>query len=139
MKNEEILERHGIRATPTRMLVYRAIEEADHPLSQMEIEQRLETVDRSTVSRSVSLFLTKGLVHTINDRTGTVKYEICRSNHDTSEKDDDTHVHFHCRVCGRTFCLQQLPTPEVTMPEGFSAEQCDYLVTGVCPACAYKA
>jgi len=53
-----------------------------------------------------------------------------------NETDDDQHAHFHCEVCHRTFCLQEIPVPEVALPEGYTATSASYLIKGICPACA---
>lgn len=136
METERLLADHDIRVTATRLLVANTLLRADHPLSQTEIEDELQTVDRSTVSRSVSLFLEKGMLHTVDDGSGVLKYEICTSESD--ENDDDAHVHFHCRRCGRTFCLHTVPVPEVETPSGFTTERASYVLTGLCPQCASR-
>lgn len=130
------IEQHGIRTTPVRELIFRAIEGASAPVSSLEIEQILETVDRSSITRTLSLFAEKGLVHLIDDGTGSTKYEACPSpnHHHTS----DMHVHFHCRSCGKTICLPDTAIPAVDLPEGFAADSATYLVTGLCPTCARK-
>lgn len=132
----ERIEQHGIRTTPVRELIFRAIDGASAPVSSLEIEQILETVDRSSITRTLSLFAEKGLVHLIDDGSGSTKYEACPSphHHDSS----DMHVHFHCRSCGKTVCLPDTPIPAVALPEGYIADSATYLVTGLCPACARK-
>lgn len=56
----ERLESHGVRPTAVRLLVLATICSSSHPLSSLEIETLLETVDRSTVTRSLALFSEKG-------------------------------------------------------------------------------
>lgn len=129
------LENRDIRPTSSRILILRVLEEADHPLSGQDIEDVLQTVDRSTITRSLALFVEKGVVHLIEDGSGSAKYEICNSRLDNH---DDMHVHFHCTECGKTFCFTESVIPPVKIPEGFVSEKATYLLTGRCPECCQK-
>ena len=133
MDVEKFLENGGVRITPVRILVTRVISAAAGPLSSLEIERELRTVDRSSISRTLALFAEKGLVHSVDDGSGSVKYELC--HHCGEEHDDDLHPHFHCLRCGRTFCLENEAIPPVVLPEGFAAESVNYVVKGFCPDC----
>lgn len=130
----QFLAQHGVRPTSGRILVARALAEAGRPLTMSEIEDRLVTVDKSGISRTLSLFREKHIVHVI-DADGT-RYELCHA--DTEEKDSDRHVHFRCTRCLRTVCLPQLPLPEVALPEGYKAEGGTFVVEGYCPDCAKR-
>lgn len=130
---EQRIENHGIRPTPVRGLVLGVLDDSVRPLSSLEIEQALDTVDRSSITRTLSLFVEKGLVHIIDDGTSSAKYEACPSPH--HHTCNDMHVHFHCRVCGRTYCLSGTPPPPVSVPYGFLPESTNYLLTGLCPDC----
>ena len=103
-------------------------------MSMGELEDALETVDKSVISRTLSLFREQHLVHVIEDGGDGVRYELCHSHHD--DHDDDTHVHFHCESCGRTFCLEDIPVPEVAVPDGFKASSVNYMIKGTCPDCS---
>ena len=129
---EHLLEEHGVKATPNRLLVARALAEAGRPLSLMELEARLETIDKSAIFRTLGTFKEAHLVHALEDSGDGVRYELCHSHHD---EDDDVHVHFYCTKCRRTYCLEDTPVPPVEVPEGYEAESVSYLVKGVCPNC----
>ena len=124
----------GIRPTPVRLLVAKVLSEAKGPLSSLQIETELDTVDRSSITRTLSLFTSSRLVHLIEDGTGSAKYEICPSA--CGHSSGDEHVHFHCRKCGRTICLSATSVPSVQLPAGYTAEDARYLITGLCPACS---
>lgn len=137
MKTEEYisrLEARGVKPTSTRLLVYRVLAEHRHPLSLRELDDELDTVDRSTIFRTLTLFLANHLIHAIEDGTGVARYEACEGDDDCTL--DDQHVHFYCRLCQRTFCFHSLHVPHLPMPEGFEAEGVNFLVKGVCPDCA---
>lgn len=131
---EELLMQHGVKVTANRILVARALEEAGRPLSLTELEQVLDTLDKSSIFRTLAAFKEAHLVHALEDAGDGVRYELCHS-HD-AHHDDDLHVHFYCTACHRTFCLEDTPVPPVAVPEGYRPESCSYLLKGVCPSCA---
>ena len=130
---EHLLEEHGVKATPNRLLVARALAEAGRPLSLMELEARLETIDKSAIFRTLGTFKEAHLVHALEDSGDGVRYELCHSHHE--DHDDDLHVHFYCTKCHRTFCLENTPIPPVAAPEGYEVKTKSYLLKGVCPEC----
>jgi len=130
---EHLLEEHGVKATPNRLLVARALANAGRPLSLMELEAQLETIDKSAIFRTLGAFKDAHLVHVLEDSGEGVRYELCHSHHD--DHDDDVHVHFYCTKCHRTFCLEDTPVPPVQVPEGYEVESVSYLLKGVCPEC----
>ena len=52
---------------------------------------------------------------------------VCHNNGDCSP--EEFHCHFYCEKCSRTFCLEELQTPTVTIPEA------NYLLKGICAEC----
>lgn len=133
MSLEELLEHHGVKPTANRLLIARALQDANRPLSLMELETQLETIDKSNVFRALAAFREAHLVHVLEDAGDGVRYELCHS-HD-EEHDDDVHVHFYCTHCHKTYCLEDTPVPPVAVPEGFNPESVSYLVKGICPEC----
>lgn len=130
---KELLEEHGVKVTANRLLIARALHDAGRPLTMTELESVLETIDKSGIFRTLQLFREARLVHVLEDTGDGARYELCRSHH--HDLDDDLHVHFYCEKCHRTFCLEETPVPDVSVPEGFQAESSSMLVRGVCPDC----
>lgn len=129
-----LMERHGVKVTANRLLIARALHDAPGPLSLGELEERLDTIDKSNIFRSLQLFRKMHLVHSLEDMGEGVRYELCHSHHE--DDDDDLHVHFYCTQCHRTFCLEGTPVPEVSVPEGFKTESQSHLIQGLCPECS---
>lgn len=78
MENEtRRLAEKGLKPTPNRILVLRELAASDHPLSLGELEIRLDTLDRSSIFRVLTLFLDHELVHSIEDGSGSLRYEAC--------------------------------------------------------------
>jgi Fur family ferric uptake transcriptional regulator len=61
----QLLKSRSIRPTPVRILVLRALQEQDCAVSLMALEAELKTVDRSSIFRTLNLFLEQHLVHQV--------------------------------------------------------------------------
>ena len=125
---------HGVKPTAIRRLVYRELGKVSHPLSLRDMEERLVTMDKSTIFRALSLLLQHHLIHGIEDGSGSLKYELCHGHDECTP--DDQHTHFFCECCHRTFCLPSIPVPQVELPQGFRVNTINYIVKGICPQCA---
>ena len=132
---EALLTEHGIKPTANRILVIKALSSAGRPMSLSELENKIMTIDKSGVFRTLTLFREQHLVHVIEDGGDGVRYELCHSYHD--DVDDDLHVHFYCEHCQRTYCLDYIPVPAIEVPSGFVIHSVNYMVKGICPQCAY--
>lgn len=131
---EDRLLRKGVRPTMARILVTRLLSGRHAPISMNEIETELETLDKSTVSRTLAVLLEHRVVHAFEDGSGSLKYEICRSESDECLL-EKRHVHFHCTECQRTFCMNSIKVPVVEMPAGYEVDSINYTIQGVCPEC----
>lgn len=133
---QRLLQRH-IKPTAIRVLVLRELmHEEDMAVSMSELEDALGTVDKSTVFRTITLFLAHHLIHCVDDGTGALKYAVCDA--DCNCEMDDLHSHFYCEGCHMTFCLKHTHVPIVKLPDGFEIHTVNYVLKGLCPACAEK-
>lgn len=128
------LEKKGIKPTALRILILRTMMEIPHAVSLADLEQALDTVDKSTIFRTLALFLSNHLIHGIDDGSGSLKYEVCSSECVCSI--DDMHTHFYCERCRRTFCFKSIHVPVIDLPEGFRMNSINYVVKGICADCA---
>jgi len=136
---EEKLASCGIKPTPVRLLVLREMHALPCAVSLSDLEARLGTVDKSSIFRTLQLFLKHHLVHGIDDGRGITKYGVCtegcRCNDEEHEGFEDLHLHFTCERCHRTFCFSGLPVPQVATPSGFHVHTANYMLIGLCPEC----
>lgn len=136
---EEALEHRGIRPTAVRLMIFKEMRALDCAVSHADIEQRLETVDKSTVSRTLSLFVSHHLAHSFTGAGGLMMYALCPDTchcHDSENPEPgDMHAHFVCTVCHKTYCLRNRPVPRAEVPDGFTVNSASYLLTGICPSC----
>lgn len=123
----------NIKPTAIRILILRTMLQKKQALSLHDMEDILETVDKSSISRTISLFLSHGLIHRIDDGSGSVKYAVCQ--HSCRCMIDDMHIHFSCTKCKKTFCMQQIPAPIIPIPDGFEIQSVNYVIKGICISC----
>lgn len=135
---DSLLLQAGIRPSPARILVARELMAAGGVMSAQQLEERLLTVDRSSITRTLTLFSARGLVHVVDDGSGSVKYELC-AHPGGSGRHSDLHPHFHCLQCGDTVCLDTVAVPTVPLPTGFRATAVNYVIKGICPRCRSNA
>lgn len=136
-----LLEQRGIKPTAVRILVLKEMLDCRDAFSLQSMEERLDTVDKSTIYRCITLFLTHHLIHAIDDGTGIFKYAVCSTScHCGEEGDhlDDLHAHFNCERCGRTFCLSSIHVPVVSLPGNFRIHNINYVLKGLCPECSAR-
>jgi Fur family ferric uptake transcriptional regulator len=128
-----LLAKRGIKPTAIRLLVLRAIAERRDVASMTDLETTLETVDKSTIFRTLTLFQQHRLLHSIDDGSGSLKYALC--DDDCECLPEQQHVHFHCNRCERTFCLRDVSVPIMSPPKNFSIESINYTIKGICANC----
>lgn len=131
---EKRLEDRGIKPTSVRLLILKEMLSGKQAFCLRSLEDALDTVDKSTLSRTISLFHEKLLIHSIDDGSGTMKYSVCSTECMCSLR--DLHVHFTCRNCERTFCLESISIPSVQLPKGFLLENVNFVLKGLCDSCS---
>ena len=104
---EEKLKDKGVRPTAARILILQKLSEQTYPISLLELEAQLETLDKSTISRSLAILLEHHAIHAFEDGSGSMKYEICRSDTETCFI-ENRHIHFYCEVCHKTYCMDHI-------------------------------
>ena len=127
------LEHKGVKPTANRMLVYHVLVDQHHPLSLRDLEDELVTMDRSSIFRTLTLFLKHDVIHAFEDGRGVEHYELCR--HHDDEDHSASHVHFYCESCGRTYCIEQVELPQMELPAEYHVHSMSFVVKGLCPQC----
>lgn len=131
---EDTLRANGHRVTPQRIHILDAVCDGNGHTTLGEVYARVRqvdvSVDRSTLYRTLKLFVELGLVVSAEPGDGEIYYEIAKSHH---------HHHLVCRVCGK----QQEIDDTLLEPlfagllsqYGFAAQNDHLVFTGVCAAC----
>ena len=132
-KLDETLNSRNIRPTAMRQLVLKVLTEQKTAISLPELEDKFDRADKTTLFRTLKTFEKNKLIHKINDGTGSAKYALCNTSCDCEP--EELHVHFYCTKCSQTYCLNDVPVPEINLPINFSLESVNIVVKGVCANC----
>lgn len=129
------LESKKVRPTAMRLLVYKYMAQSNVARTLGDIENAFAKADRTTLYRTLKTFEEKGIVHQIDDGTGTIKYALCEAgcNCDIGR---DLHLHFHCNNCRETTCLTEHKIPQINLPDGYIAEDMNLVIKGICEHCS---
>lgn len=132
---DTFLQKKDIRPTAMRMLIYKFLAQNKFAVALTDIENHFAKSDRTTLYRTIKTFEEKGVVHQIDDGTGTSKYALCEEGCNC-EFETDLHLHFHCNICDQTICLTDHKIPQINIPEGFIAEDANLVLKGICDKCS---
>jgi len=130
-----ILKRNQLSVTESRTKILELFLAKNGALAHGDIEKKAgEKFDRVTVYRTLQSFLDKGIIHSIPTADNAVRYALCKDDC-TEGHHHDNHIHFICKNCGVTICLDEVLIPKVVLPEGFKVQQIEMVVSGKCKDC----
>ena len=131
----ELLKKNSLSVTDSRKKILQLFLEQPGALAHGDIEKKAgEKFDRVTIYRTLQTFVDKGIVHTIPTADNSIRYALCKDECSEGHHHDH-HIHFVCSNCNNTYCLDDVVTPEIKLPNGYSAEQVEVVVEGVCKNC----
>ncbi|HSB09268.1 MAG TPA: Fur family transcriptional regulator [Blastocatellia bacterium] len=122
----------GIRVTPQRLAVYRALaEDLAHPTAESvysRLSKQLPGLSQATIYRTLQFFETENLIRKVSSPGAIGRFDA----------NVGPHQHLLCRVCGS---LEDISVPELhkaKLPEvsGFTVEELDIRLVGLCEACS---
>ncbi len=127
---------HGLKVTPQRLAVYKALLQLPVHPSADAVYKRVSTdnptISFDTVNRTLLTFADIGVVETVESHSGVRRYET----------DIAPHHHLHCVKCGEIidFCDSDLDA--VKVPARIAQEYQVFgkrvVIRGICPKCAKK-
>jgi Fur family ferric uptake transcriptional regulator len=133
---DKLLEHHKLRRTKIRLEILNIFLDRNYALAHSEIEETIsKEFDRVTIYRTLKSFEEQGLIHRVLDESGAAKYALCLHEHNETHKHHDQHIHFNCVQCGHTFCLENIPIPEIKLPAPYQLQKFDFLAQGICKNC----
>lgn len=130
------LESKGIRPTANRILVMKNLMGEQNPQSLSNLERKMVSMDKSSIFRTLTLFLEHDVVHAFEDGRGVLCYELCEEKGACDHHDG--HIHFYCESCQRSFCMEDIHIPSFELPEGFYPHSISFVIKGECPDCRKK-
>lgn len=139
MNSQDIISRlepKGIRPTANRILVMKTLMGEQNPQSLSNLERKMVSMDKSSIFRTLTLFLEHDVVHAFEDGRGVLCYELCEEKGACDHHDG--HIHFYCESCQRSFCMEDIHIPSFELPEGFYPHSISFVIKGECPDCRKK-
>ncbi|RYY56020.1 MAG: transcriptional repressor [Chitinophagaceae bacterium] len=131
----EILKKNQLSVTASREKILQLFIDHNGALAHGDIEKKAgEKFDRVTVYRTLQTFVDKGIIHSIPTADNSVRYALCKDDCQGGHHHDH-HVHFVCNNCNNTYCLDNVVTPDIRLPKGYSGEHIEVVVEGICQQC----
>lgn len=140
--SERLLKAAQLRNTDQRLMVMAVFLESGSALAHGELERHIgHQLDRVTLYRTLKTFVDKGLLHSIPDKKEGTKYALCKDEchgHTPGEEHQHqhNHLHFTCRSCNGTYCLENITIPTFNLPAGYRLEEASLVAQGLCDRCA---
>jgi Fur family ferric uptake transcriptional regulator len=132
---QEILRNNGLSITASREKILNLFLEQPGALAHGDIEKKAgEKFDRVTVYRTLQTFVDKGIIHTIPTSDNSIRYALCKDDCKDGHHHDH-HVHFVCTNCNVTYCLDDVVTPELKLPKGYTSTHIEVVAEGICKNC----
>jgi len=132
----DILKRNQLSVTDSRKKILEVFLMNNGALAHSDIEKRTdEKFDRVTIYRTLQTFVEKGILHTIPTADNAVLYALCKDECSKGHHHDN-HVHFVCDSCNVTYCLDDVVTPEVRLPQDFMPKVIQVVINGTCKNCS---
>lgn len=133
---QQLLKNSRLSVTETRTAILKLFLQSTGALSHAAIEKATKAqFDRVTIYRTLQSFLEKGIIHTIPTDDNSIQYALCKGSCSEGHHHDN-HVHFICKECGMTFCLDHVEVPTIHLPEGFDGQDFEVIVKGKCEKCS---
>ncbi len=139
MKSQDIisrLESKGIRPTANRILVMKTLMGEQNPQSLSNLERKMVSMDKSSISVPLPSFWNIDVVHAFEDGRGVLCYELCEEKGACDHHDG--HIHFYCESCQRSFCMEDIHIPSFRAAQGFYPHSISFVIKGECPDCRKK-
>lgn len=132
---ENILKRNQLSVTGSRKKILQLFLAQPGALAHGDIERKAgEKFDRVTVYRTLQTFVDKGIIHVIPTADNSIRYALCKDECSEGHHHDH-HVHFVCTRCHTTYCLDEVVTPELNLPKGYSSSHIEVVAEGICENC----
>ena len=132
---KQILKRNQLSVTASREKILQLFLEQPGALAHGAIDKKAgEKFDRVTVYRTLQIFVEKGIIHTIPTADNSILYALCKDDCEEGHHHDH-HIHFVCTQCNNTYCLDDVVTPDIRLPQGYTSTQIDVVVEGTCKNC----
>jgi Fur family transcriptional regulator, ferric uptake regulator len=132
---KDILKKNNLSVTGSREKILGLFLDQEGALAHGDIEKKAgEKFDRVTIYRTLQTFVEKGIIHSIPTADNSIRYALCKDDCKEGHHHDH-HVHFVCTTCSTTYCLDDVVTPELKLPKGYTSTHIEVVAEGICKNC----
>ena len=128
-----LLRQRGLRVTPQRLAVLRAVSDAPHATADAvaeTVKDEIGSISVQAVYDALTALTEKGLLRRIQPAGSSARYEA---------RVGDNHHHLICRSCNRTIdidcALGEAPCLTVADDFGYAIDEAEVIYWGRCAAC----
>jgi Fur family transcriptional regulator, stress-responsive regulator len=129
-----VLRQRGLRVTPQRLAVLRAVSDAPHVTADFVAERardEIGSISTQAVYNALAALTESGLVRRIQPAGSSARYE---------DRVGDNHHHLICRVCDRMLdvdcAVGDRPCLTAVEDHGYEIDEAEVIYWGRCPKCA---
>jgi len=129
---EKLCRSRGIRVTPQRLAVYRALaEDLAHPTAEsvyVRLSKQLPGLSQATIYRTLQFLEDENLIRRVSSPGAIGRFDA----------NIGPHQHLLCRVCGslKDISVPALHAAAIPKVSGFKVEELDIRLVGVCETCS---
>lgn len=129
---EKLCRSRGIRVTPQRLAVYRALaEDLAHPTAESvyaRLGKQLPGLSQATIYRTLQFLEDENLIRRVSSPGAIGRFDA----------NIDPHQHLLCRVCGslKDISVPALHNAAIPKVSGFTVEELDIRLVGLCETCS---
>jgi Fur family peroxide stress response transcriptional regulator len=129
---EQACRERGLRVTPQRLAVYRALaSDLSHPTAESvytKLAPKMSGLSQATVYRILELLEAEDLIRRVSGPQAIGRFDA----------NLEPHQHILCRVCGSLsdVSLPEFNTPDLPEVPDFAVEELDIRLVGRCHKCA---
>ena len=133
MDHKEILKSSKLSLTVNRVELLNILSGCKQAISEKELEVLMNgNCNRTTIYRNLNSLVDKKIIHRILSGEA-IKYKMVALKMERTKKFD--HVHFECKKCNTTFCMEELSVQDYKLPEGFTKLENQFIIFGICNNC----
>lgn len=130
---QTVLLSSGVKPSFQRLLILEYIvNNRNHPSAEMifqNISKKIPTLSRTTVYNTLNLFVSKGILTTLNTIDSESHFDIISK----------PHAHFFCSVCGQIIDIDiEMPFLSKADVNGHKTEEIKVQFLGICSKCLKK-
>ena len=129
-----VLRQRGLRVTPQRLAVLRAVSDVPHVTADLVADQargEIGSISTQAVYNALADLTESGLVRRIQPAGSPARYE---------DRVGDNHHHLICRVCDRMLdvdcAVGERPCLTAAEDHGYEIDEAEVIYWGRCPECA---